>query len=169
MLRSRKLSPVLDFPRRRLQTVLRHFAPRAVTPTRSNAQSRSAGTSSAASTAKFRFTFDNSFTRTFAADPIKQNGVRQVRALYSEVQPERSPNPRLLAWSPRVAQLLGFEPSEREKLDTKWLGEVFSGNDLPDGAQPFACTCTFSRCVFSHCELFAAARICAILRVDFFV
>jgi len=80
--------------------------------------------------------FDNRFTNELPADPEPANHRRQVHgAAYSRVQPTPVAAPRTLAWSPEVAELLGLTPEVCESQD---FAEVFSGNRVPDGADPFA-------------------------------
>jgi uncharacterized protein YdiU (UPF0061 family) len=80
--------------------------------------------------------FDNRFIRDLPGDPEVGPRVRQVdRALWSSVQPEPVPAPRLLAWSREVADLLGFS---EEEVQSPAFAEVFAGNRLLPGMQPYA-------------------------------
>ena len=55
--------------------------------------------------------FDNRFTRALPADPLSTNSRRQVQgACYSRVHPTPVHAPKLVAWSPEMAELLGFTP-----------------------------------------------------------
>jgi uncharacterized protein YdiU (UPF0061 family) len=80
--------------------------------------------------------FDNSFVRDLPGDPERGSRVRQVpAALYSHVQPTPVAAPRLLAHSREVAALLDLDP---DFLASPTFAEVFSGNALLDGMQPYA-------------------------------
>ena len=77
--------------------------------------------------------FDDSFTRSLAADPEGRNFVRQVAAAaYSRVTPTTVSAPRLLAWSDDCASLLGLaRPSEATV-------EILAGNRLAPTMRPYA-------------------------------
>ena len=80
--------------------------------------------------------FDNAFVRDLPGDPERGSRVRQVpAALYSHVQPTPVAAPRLLAHSREVAALLDLDP---EFIASPTFAEVFSGNALLDGMQPYA-------------------------------
>jgi uncharacterized protein YdiU (UPF0061 family) len=80
--------------------------------------------------------FDNSFVRELPADPESGPRRRQVhRALYSRVDPTPVAEPRLIAWSPEVAALLGIDATE---VESPAFANVFGGNALVDGMQPYA-------------------------------
>jgi serine/tyrosine/threonine adenylyltransferase len=80
--------------------------------------------------------FDNRFTTELPADPIEDGPRRQVRgALFSRVHPTRTAGPLTLAWSPEVAMGLGIDAGTAASDD---FAAVFSGNRLPNGADPFA-------------------------------
>ncbi|MFT3925747.1 MAG: YdiU family protein [Myxococcales bacterium] len=80
--------------------------------------------------------FDNSFVRSLPADPSSERRVRQVRgACFSRVSPTQVRAPELIGFSAEVAELLGLAPSQ---LDAAELAEVFSGNRLLSGMEPFA-------------------------------
>ena len=80
--------------------------------------------------------FDNAFVRELPGDPEQGARLREVEgAVWSEVLPTPVAAPRLLAWTPDLAARLGF--------DEAWIGsqafaEVFAGNRLLPGMQPFA-------------------------------
>jgi uncharacterized protein YdiU (UPF0061 family) len=81
-------------------------------------------------------TFDNRFTRQLPADPQTDNYTRQVRdACYSRVMPTPVAAPKLVAYSPEVAELLGL-PEEFVRSDD--FAQVFAGNRLLAGMDPFA-------------------------------
>ncbi len=80
--------------------------------------------------------FDNRFTSLLPADPDESNRRRQVSgALFSRVHPTPVSAPHTLAWSPEVADLLGIDAATCASPD---FAEVFSGNRVPKGADPFA-------------------------------
>jgi protein adenylyltransferase len=80
--------------------------------------------------------FDNRFVRDLPADPEKINQRRQVNgACYSFVSPARVKQPELVAYSKEMADQLGFS----EKLcQSDLFAQVFSGNHLLTGMQPYA-------------------------------
>jgi uncharacterized protein YdiU (UPF0061 family) len=78
--------------------------------------------------------FDDSFVRSLPADPQPNNFRREVLgACYSRVAPTPVAAPKLLAWTPEVARLLGLP----ERGDAE-LAEVFGGNRLLPGMKPYA-------------------------------
>lgn len=80
--------------------------------------------------------FDNSFIRELPADPDTSNLVRQVqRACYSLVQPTRVAQPQTVAYAHEVAELLGLSSAACE---TEQFAQVFAGNQLLSGMEPFA-------------------------------
>ena len=80
--------------------------------------------------------FDNAFVRDLPPDPTTAPGRRQVHgALYSRVEPTPVAAPRLIAWSKEVADLVGFE---RTYVESPAFAEVFGGNALLSGMQPYA-------------------------------
>ncbi|MEO8627167.1 MAG: protein adenylyltransferase SelO [Betaproteobacteria bacterium] len=80
--------------------------------------------------------FDNAFVRDLTSDPEAGSRVRQVHgALYSRVDPTPVSAPRLVAYSPEVAALLGIDPVY---IASPAFANVFGGNALLDGMQPYA-------------------------------
>ena len=80
--------------------------------------------------------FDNAFVGRLPADPETGPRRRQVYgALYSRVDPTPVSAPRLIAYSREVAALLGIDASE---IATPEFAQVFGGNALVDGMQPYA-------------------------------
>ncbi len=80
--------------------------------------------------------FDNRFTRDLPADPDQRNRRRQVEgACYSRVDPTPVKAPRLVAYSREVADLLDLSD---EDFQSEAFAQVFTGNRLLDGMQPFA-------------------------------
>jgi uncharacterized protein YdiU (UPF0061 family) len=83
-----------------------------------------------------RLRFDNRFVRELPSDPSTHPGRRQVQgALFSHVQPTPVPAPRLLAWSPECAALLGWTEDD---VRAPRFAEVMAGNGLMEGMQPIA-------------------------------
>lgn len=82
------------------------------------------------------FRFDNRFVRELPGDPVSGRHVRQVHgACHSRVEPTPVRAPRLLAWAPEVAELLGLDATD--VLDPRFA-EVFGGNALLPGMEPYA-------------------------------
>lgn len=80
--------------------------------------------------------FDNRFTRALPADPQVTNSRRQVQgACYSRVHPTPVRAPKLVAWSPEMAELLGFTP---KMVGSDEFAQVFAGNRVLPGMDPFA-------------------------------
>jgi len=80
--------------------------------------------------------FDNRFVRELPGDPETGARRRQVhRALYSRVDPTPVAQPRLIAYSPEVAALLGMNESE---IQSQEFAQVFAGNALIEGMEPYA-------------------------------
>ncbi|MBI3897438.1 MAG: YdiU family protein [Gammaproteobacteria bacterium] len=80
--------------------------------------------------------FDNAFVRELPADSEIGPGVRQVNgAAYSRVDPTPVAAPRLMAYSPEVAALLGIGESD---IASPEFAQVFGGNALLDGMEPYA-------------------------------
>jgi serine/tyrosine/threonine adenylyltransferase len=80
--------------------------------------------------------FDNAFVRELPGDGEAGARRRQVHgALYSRVDPEPVASPRLIAVSTDVATLLGIAAAEVASPD---FAQVFGGNKLLDGMQPYA-------------------------------
>lgn len=83
-------------------------------------------------------TFDDLFTRELPADPETANYCRQVTgACYSRVQPVRVSDPQMVAYTREVAELLNLSV---EACESQEFVEVFSGNRVLDGMDPYA-TC----------------------------
>jgi uncharacterized protein YdiU (UPF0061 family) len=80
--------------------------------------------------------FDNAFINELPADPEAGSRRRQVHgALYSRVDPTPVVAPRLIAHSREVAAFLGFAEAE---VTSPTFAQVFGGNTLLDGMQPYA-------------------------------
>ncbi|HEX2657329.1 MAG TPA: YdiU family protein [Polyangia bacterium] len=80
--------------------------------------------------------FDNRLTAELPADSEASNQLRQVHgAAFSRVRPTPVAKPTTLAWSPEVADLLRLDPALCESTD---FAQVFAGNRVPAGADPFA-------------------------------
>ncbi|TAL84344.1 MAG: YdiU family protein [Rhodanobacter sp.] len=82
------------------------------------------------------FQFDNALIRDLPGDPQQGPQVRQVEgALYSRVDPTPVPAPHLLAHSADMAAVLDIDEADVAMPD---FAQVFGGNALLDGMQPFA-------------------------------
>ncbi|MDO8946157.1 MAG: YdiU family protein [Desulfocapsaceae bacterium] len=80
--------------------------------------------------------FDNKFVRELPGDQQADNYRRQVTgACYSGVQPTQVADPKLVAYSREAAALLDLSP---EACETPSFTEVFAGNRLLPGMEPFA-------------------------------
>ena len=80
--------------------------------------------------------FVNRFTRQLPADPETHPGRRQVfRACWSRARPTPVAAPRLAAIAPEVAALLDLDITA---ADEQMFADVFGGNRLLDGMDPFA-------------------------------
>jgi protein adenylyltransferase len=81
-------------------------------------------------------TFDNRFVRELPADPENINQRRQVQgACYSLVSPSKVVQPQLVAYSREMAEQLGLS---EELCQSDLFTQVFAGNQMLDGMQPFA-------------------------------
>jgi serine/tyrosine/threonine adenylyltransferase len=80
--------------------------------------------------------FDNRFTNALSADPDLSNRRRQITgAHFSRTAPTAVAGPTLIAASTEVAELLSLSA---EVVASQDFADVFSGNRLPTGADPFA-------------------------------
>ena len=80
--------------------------------------------------------FDNRFVRELPGDADTSLRRRQVLgACYSLVQPTPVAAPRLLAHSREIADLVGFTADD---VASVWFAEVFGGNALMPGMEPYA-------------------------------
>jgi uncharacterized protein YdiU (UPF0061 family) len=80
--------------------------------------------------------FDNRFVHELPTDPETGLRVRQVYgALYSRVDPTPVAAPRLIAHSREVAALLDID---EESIASPAFAQVFGGNALLEGMQPYA-------------------------------
>ncbi|WP_425598780.1 protein adenylyltransferase SelO [Dyella acidiphila] len=80
--------------------------------------------------------FDNAFLRELPGDAEHGSGPRQVHgALYSRVAPSPVAAPRVIAWSREMAAALGLGEAD---IAQPWFAEVFGGNAVLDGMQPWA-------------------------------
>ena len=81
--------------------------------------------------------FDNRFVAALPADPIAENRRRQVfGAAYSRVRPTPVTSPQVAAYAWEVAESLGMSAADCE---TEVFAEVFGGNRLLEGMDPYAC------------------------------
>jgi uncharacterized protein YdiU (UPF0061 family) len=80
--------------------------------------------------------FDNTFVRDLPADPVEANRPRNVvGACYTRVTPTAVAAPRLVAFSPEVAALVGLDARTCESED---FAAVFAGNRVAAGMAPYA-------------------------------
>ncbi|WP_136805994.1 protein adenylyltransferase SelO [Desulfosediminicola flagellatus] len=80
--------------------------------------------------------FDNAFTRELPADPLLENMRRQVTgSCYSRVKPTKVAQPSLIAYAREVADLLDLD---KDSCMSELFTEVFSGNSILTGMDPFA-------------------------------
>ena len=80
--------------------------------------------------------FDNAFVRELPVDPVGGPHRRQVHgALLSRVDPTPVSAPKLIAWSREMAERLGITPAD---LSSPRFAEVFGGNALAEGMEPYA-------------------------------
>ena len=80
--------------------------------------------------------FDNQFVHNLPADLNAVNSRRQVRnACYSRVLPTPVSDPKLIAWSREVADLLNIDGDPFASGD---VANVFGGNQVLSGMDPFA-------------------------------
>ena len=80
--------------------------------------------------------FDNRFVSELPADVEQTHRLRQVRnACFSFMRPTPVKAPRLMAHAQEVADLLDIT-SEQCQLDE--FAQVFAGNQMIDGMQPYA-------------------------------
>ncbi|MCX7513871.1 protein adenylyltransferase SelO [Frateuria hangzhouensis] len=83
-----------------------------------------------------RFAFDNAFVRELPGDPESGPRVRQVEgAGWSHVEPTPVASPRVVAWSAEMAGVLGLDEAG---MRSERLAQVFGGNALLEGMQPWA-------------------------------
>jgi len=80
--------------------------------------------------------FDNRFTDQLPADPLLNNSRRQVKnACFSWVDPADASSPELVALSAEMLNELDLDP---ETIDQQQFLQVFAGNQLLPGMQPYA-------------------------------
>ncbi len=84
----------------------------------------------------FNLHFDNAFVRELPGEPEQGAGPRQVEgAAYSRVDPAPVAAPVVLAYSTETAALLGMTAADVAMPE---FAQVFGGNALLDGMQPYA-------------------------------
>lgn len=80
--------------------------------------------------------FNNRFVNELPGDPDLSNGRRQVvEACYSRVLPTPVVKPTLIAYAAEVGDLLDLNP---EEFGTEEFAEIFAGNRMLDGMDPYA-------------------------------
>ena len=81
-------------------------------------------------------TFDNRFVAELPGDPVSSPRSRQVLgACWSPAMPTPVAAPRVLAHAREVAELVGFSEDD---VAAPWFADVFGGNALLPGMQPYA-------------------------------
>ncbi len=84
----------------------------------------------------FTLNFDNAFVRELPGDPEQGSRRRQVEgALYSRVEPTPVAAPSLLVHSAEMAATLDLTEAD---VNSPEFAEIFGGNGLLDGMQPYA-------------------------------
>ncbi|PCI93755.1 MAG: hypothetical protein COB15_15755 [Flavobacteriales bacterium] len=79
---------------------------------------------------------DDTFLKELPADSIKENTRRQVsEACYSFVEPTKTEAPKIVHFSPEVANILGI--TEEEAKSDEFL-RVFTGNQIIENTTPYA-------------------------------
>jgi uncharacterized protein YdiU (UPF0061 family) len=81
--------------------------------------------------------FDNLFLRRLPGDATGDPRRRQVREAYARVAPTPVADPKLIAFSPEVAEDLGLAP---RAFEDRALVEALAGNRLLEGMEPWAST-----------------------------
>src|ERR1051325_8202818 len=77
--------------------------------------------------------FENTFVHELPGDPVLVNMPRQVaNACYTRVEPTPVAEPRLLAWSDALGELLGLARPGAEAV------QVLGGNRVLAGMEPYA-------------------------------
>ena len=80
--------------------------------------------------------FENSFVRELPADPMLGNSPRQVRnASYTRVAPTPVREPKILAWSDAVGEMLGM--AKPDSLSGP-VAQVLGGSLVLEGMEPYA-------------------------------
>ncbi len=83
-----------------------------------------------------KLNFDNRFVRELPGDPDTTDSRRQVlHACWSSARPTPVAAPRLVAYAREVAALLGLSDDD---VQSPAFADVFAGNGLLDGMQPYA-------------------------------
>ncbi len=78
----------------------------------------------------------DTFNKELPADPIKENGRRQVfESAFSYVRPRKTAAPQLVHVTAEVMELIGLK--EEDMKSDLFLG-VFSGNEVLEGTTPFS-------------------------------
>ncbi len=80
--------------------------------------------------------FDNAFVRDLPGDPDANPSPRYVRgALFSRVSPTPVADPKVIAYSREVAELVGLDRADVESAE---FAQVFGGNAIVSGMEPYA-------------------------------
>jgi uncharacterized protein YdiU (UPF0061 family) len=85
---------------------------------------------------KLGLNIEDTFNKELPADPILENGERQVKGVcFSYVTPKQPASPTLVHASEEVADLIGLD---RDKLKSGDFLNVVSGAEVLDGTNPYA-------------------------------
>jgi uncharacterized protein YdiU (UPF0061 family) len=80
--------------------------------------------------------FTNLFVDAFPGDPEKQNFTRKVQKIsYSEVRPTPVRDPKIVAWSERLGEALGFSKPDSNDLESL---RILAGNLVLPSMKPYA-------------------------------
>lgn len=81
--------------------------------------------------------FHNRYIQQLPSDPETKNYCHLVsNSSYSQVLPRKSSDPQLVSYSKEAAQLIGLDPKH---CTSDLFAQVFTGNTLLKGMQPYAC------------------------------
>ncbi|WP_076420045.1 protein adenylyltransferase SelO [Colwellia sp. UCD-KL20] len=85
---------------------------------------------------KLNLNFNNTFRNNLPCDPIEETYPRQVEhAAYSQAMPINVKQPKTIIVATEVAELFNFT---KEFVDSEDFAQIFSGNQLIDGMEPYA-------------------------------
>src|SRR5688572_1055003 len=76
-----------------------------------------------------------SATASLARFPFDNTYARELDGFYVAWKPEAPPAPRMLRFNAGLARELGLDA---DALNSEYGARVFSGTELPEGAQPLA-------------------------------
>ncbi len=85
---------------------------------------------------KLNLNIQDTFNKELPADPIKENGTRQVfEACFSYVTPKQTAKPQVIAVAPEMADTIGLD---RELIASDAFKNVFTGNEVLEKTNPYA-------------------------------